>query len=211
MNHREPIRLLIADDHPLLREGVAAVIATRRDMQLVGEAVDGQDVIEKFRLLRPDVTLMDIQMPRLDGIQAIDAIRALNPEARIIVLTTYKGDVQALRALRAGASGYLLKGMLRTELLDTILAVHAGRRCIPAAVAGEIAEHAVDDALSLREIEILRQVADGNSNREVAVRLGITEETVKAHMRSILAKLGAKDRTHATTIALRRGIMDLPE
>jgi DNA-binding NarL/FixJ family response regulator len=211
MNDQGPIRILIADDHPLLREGVAAVIATRSDMQLVGEAVDGQDAIEKFRLLRPDVTLMDIQMPRLDGIQAIGAIRALQPEARIIVLTTYKGDVQALRALRAGASGYLLKGMLRTELLDTILAVHAGRRSIPAEVAGEIAQHAVDDALSLREIEILRQVAAGNSNRDVAAQLGIAEETVKAHMRSILAKLGAKDRTHATTIALRRGIMGLPE
>ncbi|MGB1560049.1 MAG: response regulator [Sinimarinibacterium flocculans] len=206
-----PIRILIADDHPLLREGVAAVLELRDDMELVGEAVDGHDAVEKFRSLRPDVALMDIQMPGMDGIAAIAAIRAFQADARIIVLTTYKGDVQALRALKAGASGYLLKHMLRRDLLETIVAVHGGRRYIPAEIAGQIAEHTVDDALSPREIEILRLVADGNANRHVATRLGITEETVKAHMKSILAKLGARDRTHATTIALRRGFIDLPE
>lgn len=211
MNVTMPIRILIVDDHPLLREGVAAVLALRSDMTLVGEAVNGADAIEKFKALRPDVTLMDIQMPGIDGIEAIVAIRALQADARIIVLTTYKGDVQALRALKAGASGYLLKNMLRKDLLETITAVHAGRRYVPAEVAGQIAEHTVDDALSSRETEILRLVADGNSNRDAAIRLGITEETVKAHMKNILAKLGARDRTHATTIALRRGFIDLPE
>jgi DNA-binding NarL/FixJ family response regulator len=211
MSDCDPICILIADDHPLFREGVAAVIAVCPTMTLVGEAVNGRDAVDQYQALRPDITLMDIQMPEMDGIQAITAIRLLQPEARIIVLTTYKGDVQALRALKAGASGYLLKSMLRKDLLETIASVHAGRRSIPTEIAGQIAEHTVDDALSKREMEILSLVADGRSNRATATQLGITEETVKAHMKSILAKLGARDRTHATTIALRRGIIDLPQ
>ncbi|MGR4876316.1 response regulator [Pseudoxanthomonas sp. LARHCG66] len=204
-----PIRILTVDDHPLLREGIAAVIEGQSDMQLVGEAANGREALQVFRDCRPDVTLMDLQMPEMDGVDAIGAIHREFPEARVVVLTTYQGDAQALRAFKAGASGYLLKSMLRRELVDTIRNVHAGRRCIPPEIASGIAEHASDDALTLREIEVLRQVADGNGNKRIAHHLGIAEETVKAHMKNILAKLDANDRTHAVTIAVRRGIFHL--
>jgi DNA-binding NarL/FixJ family response regulator len=204
----QPIRILIADDHPLLREGIAAVLQAQPDMLLVGEAANGREAIERFRELRPDVTLMDLQMPEMGGIEAIAAIRHAFPDARIAVLTTYKGDAQALRAIKAGASGYLLKSMLRRELIDTIRALHAGRRAIPAEVAIELAEHAIDDALSLREIEVLRLAAAGNANKQIGAALGISEDTVKAHMKNVLSKLQAHDRTHAVTIAMKRGILD---
>ncbi|HVH33542.1 response regulator [Tahibacter sp. UC22_41] len=201
--------MLVVDDHPLLREGIAGVLEGEDDLQLVAEAADGDEAVAAFRRHRPDVTLMDLQMPRCGGVDAIIAIRAEFPDARIIVLTTYAGDVQALRALQAGAQGYLLKSSLRKELVDTVRGAMAGRRRIAAEVAGEIAAHAGDTPLSAREIEILRGVAAGNSNKIVAAQLGISEETVKAHMKSILAKLGANDRTHAVTIGLRRGIFDV--
>ncbi|HEY1034434.1 MULTISPECIES: response regulator transcription factor [unclassified Pseudoxanthomonas] len=204
-----PIRILTVDDHPLLREGIAAVIEGQSDMELVGEAANGVEALQVFRDCRPDVTLMDLQMPEMNGVEAIGAIHREFPDAKVVVLTTYQGDAQALRAFKAGASGYLLKSMLRRELVDTIRSVHAGRRRIPAEIAAGIAEHASDDALTLREIEVLRQVADGNGNKRIAQLLTISEETVKAHMKNILAKLDANDRTHAVTIAVRRGIIDL--
>lgn len=202
------IRILSVDDHHLLLEGIAAVLAGEDDIELAAQAASGQEAIEHFRTHRPDVTLMDVQMPGMNGIDAILAIRKEFPAARFIVLTTYQGDVQALRALKAGASGYLLKSMLRKELLDTIRVVHAGGRRIPAEIAAELADHVTDDALSEREVDVLRRVASGNSNKIIASRVGISEETVKSHMRSILSKLGANDRTHAVTIAMRRGFID---
>ncbi len=205
----QPIRVLAVDDHPLLREGVAAVIANQSDMMLAGEAVDGIEAVDQFRSLLPDVTLMDIQMPNLGGIEAIRMIREEFPAARIIVLTTYRGDLQALRAIKAGAVGYLLKGMLRKELVETIRSVHAGRKRIPPEIAADMAEHAADDPITSRELDVLRCVAQGNANRTVASTLCITEETVKAHMKSILSKLAARDRTHAVVIALRRGLIEL--
>ncbi|MEL1264033.1 response regulator transcription factor [Pseudoxanthomonas putridarboris] len=204
-----PIRILTVDDHPLLREGIAAVIEGQPDMVLAGEATNGREAVDAFRDCRPDVTLMDLQMPEMGGIEAIGAIQREFPGARIVVLTTYQGDVQALRAFKAGASGYLLKSMLRKELVDTIRSVHGGRRRIPPEIAAEIAEHASDDALTLREVEVLRQVAAGNGNKRIAVQLSISEETVKAHMKNILAKLDANDRTHAVTIALKRGFIEI--
>ncbi|GIL39712.1 response regulator [Roseiterribacter gracilis] len=209
MTEQRPIRVLTVDDHPLLREGIAAVIEGQSDMKLVGEATNGVEAIDQFRQHRPDVTLMDLRMPDMNGIEAITAIRKEYPAARIIVLTTYAGDVQALGALKAGASAYLLKSMLRKELLDTIRTVHAGRRHIPAEIASEIAEHATDDALTAREIEVLRRVGAGNSNKQIAALLSISEGTVKAHMKSILPKLDARDRTHAVMIAVKRGILDV--
>jgi DNA-binding NarL/FixJ family response regulator len=204
-----PIRILTVDDHLLLREGIAALVASQSDMRVVGEASNGLEALEKFRKHRPDITLMDLVMPEMKGVDAIIAIRAEFPEARIIVLTTYTGDVQVLRALKAGARGYLLKGLLRKELLETVRAVHAGRKCIPPEIAAQIAEHAGDEALSVREIEVLRLIAGGNANKQIADQLSITEETVKGHVKNILAKLSANDRTHAVTIALKRGIIEL--
>jgi DNA-binding NarL/FixJ family response regulator len=202
------IKVLTVDDHPLLREGIAAVIQGEEDISLVGEATNGQEAIESFRIHRPDVTLMDLQMPVMNGIDAITAIRQEFPGARFVILTTYQGDVQALRAFKAGASGYLLKNMLRKDLLDTIRVVHAGRRRIPPEIAAELAEHVADDALTSREIEILRRVSVGTSNKIIASQLAVSEATVKAHMKSILSKLGANDRTHAVTIAMKRGFLD---
>ena len=203
------IRILTVDDHPLLRDGIAAVFEGQPDMTLVGQASDGREAIESFRRLRPDVTLMDLRMPDMSGIEAITAIRADFPDARIIVLTTYAGDAQAAAALKAGAVGYLLKNLVRKELVETIRAVHGGKRRVPPEIATQIAEHFADDALTAREIEVLRRVAAGKSNKLIAVELDISEGTVKTHMKSILPKLDASDRTHAVMIALKRGILDL--
>jgi DNA-binding NarL/FixJ family response regulator len=202
------IRVLAVDDHPLLREGIAAVIQDERDIVLIDQACNGQEAIDKFRSHRPDVTLMDLQMPGMNGIDTMIAIRREFSQARFIVLTTYDGDVQALRALKAGASGYLLKGTLRKNLLDTIRAVHAGRRCIPSEIALDLADHLADDALTEREVEVLRSVAMGNSNKLIADGLNLSEATVKGHMKNILSKLGASDRTHAVMIAMKRGFID---
>jgi DNA-binding NarL/FixJ family response regulator len=202
------IRLLTVDDHPLMRAGVAALLGSEPDIAIVAEASDGPEAIEQFRVHRPDITLMDLQMPGMRGIETITAIRAEFPDARIIVLTTYSGDVQALRAIKAGASGYLLKSMLRKELLDTIRAVHAGQRRIPAEIASEIVGHVSSDALTDREIQVVRGIAAGNANKVIAGQLGIAEETVKGHVKNILAKLGANDRTHAVMIAVKRGIIE---
>jgi DNA-binding NarL/FixJ family response regulator len=203
------IKVLSVDDHALLREGIAALVNAESDMKLAAEAFNGQDAIEKFRMHRPDITLMDLQMPALNGIEAIIGIRSEFPNARIIVLTTYAGDVQVLRALKAGARGYILKGNVRRELLDTIRAVHAGQKRIPPEVAAELAEHATEDELTSREIAVLRLIAAGNANKAIAGQLSIAEDTVKSHVTNILAKLGANDRTHAVTIALKRGIIEL--
>jgi DNA-binding NarL/FixJ family response regulator len=203
------IRVLAVDDHPLLREGIAALISTEEDMELIGEASNGREALDLFRKCNPDVTLMDLQMPEMNGIDAIGAIRSEFPDARIIVLTTQPGDVQVFRALKAGARAYLSKVMLRRELLDTIRAVHAGQKRLSGEAAAEIAEHAADDALTPREIDVLRLVAGGNANKEIGALLSLTEVTVKSHVKNILAKLGANDRTHAVTIALKRGIIDL--
>src|SRR5262244_4470179 len=197
MNASNRIRILTVDDHPVIREGIAAVLASETDLVLVAEASDGPEAIEKFRTHRPDVTLMDLQMPFMNGTDAILAIRKDFPNARIIVLTTYSGDAQAVRAFKAGASGYLLKNMLRKELVETIRIVHDGKKRIPSEIAMEMAEHHADDALTEREVEVLRQVAAGNANKMIADHLNISEETVKAHMKNILAKLAANDRTHA--------------
>ena len=208
MFETKKITVLTVDDHPLLREGIAAVIQGEADLQLVGEATNGQEAIKSFRKHRPDVTLMDLQMPVMNGIDAMIAIRREFSNARFVILTTYQGDVQALRAFKAGASGYILKNMLRRELLDTIRTVHAGGRRIPPEIAAELAEHVADDALTNREIDILSRVAKGTANKEIAAQLSISEATVKSHMTSILSKLGAKDRTHAVTIAMKRGFLD---
>lgn len=205
----KPIRILIVDDHPLLREGVAAILEDASDMSVVGEAGDGAEAVKQFRILQPDVTLMDLQMPGVNGLAAIMAIRADYPQARILVLTTYAGDVQAVRALKAGATGYLLKSSLRTEMLDAIRNVHRGRRHVQGDVAAEIALHVADEALSERETAVLRHVAVGRANKEIARALSLSEETVKAHLKNIFAKLDVADRTHAVTVAARRGIIEL--
>jgi DNA-binding NarL/FixJ family response regulator len=207
----KPIRILTADDHPLLRYGITALIGAEPDMELVAQASTGREAIEQFRRHQPDVTLMDLQMPGMNGIEAIIAIRSEFPNARIIVVTTYAGDVQVTRALKAGARAYILKGHLAGELLDTIRAVHAGQRRIPAEVAAEVAEHAGEDGLTEREIEVLRLIAGGNANKEIGAQLSITEETVKSRVSNILSKLGANDRTHAVTIGLKRGIIALED
>jgi len=204
----QQIRILMVDDHPLMREGIAAVIQGEEGIVVVGEADNGQQAVEMFRQHRPDVTLMDLQMPTMNGIEAMKAIRQEFPAARFIVLTTYQGDVQALRALKAGAAGYLLKSMIWKDLPESIRVVHSGRRRIPPEVAAALAEHVADDLLSEREVEVLRRVAQGNSNKAIAAELSVSEATIKAHMKSILAKLGANDRTHAVTIAVKRGFLE---
>ena len=204
-----PIRVLAVDDHDLLRNGIRLLSSTEPDIQLVAEAADGREAIEQFRKHRPDITLMDLQMPVMNGLDAMVAIRSEFPEARIIVLTTYSGDVQVVRSLKAGARAYLLKNLLRRELLETIRAVHAGQIRVPPEVAAAVAEHATDDSLSPRELDVLRLIAAGNGNREVAAQLSLTEDTIKSHVKSILAKLGANVRTHAVTIGLKRGIIEL--
>jgi DNA-binding NarL/FixJ family response regulator len=202
------IKVLAVDDHPLLRDGIAAVMNGEEDLELVAQGASGAEAVELFRIHRPDVTLMDLQMPGMNGIETISAIRREFPNARFIVLTTYQGDIQALRALKAGAMGYLLKNMLRKELLDTIRKVHSGKRCIPPEIAAELADHVTDDGLSDREIEVLKGVATGHSNKIIASQLAVSEATVKGHMKSILSKLGANDRTHAVTIAMKRGYLE---
>ncbi len=203
------IRILTVDDHPLLREGIAFLVKSQQDMELVAEASDGEEAIEQFRRHRPDVTLMDLRMPNLNGTEAISRIRNEFPDAKIIVLSTYGGDVQVLRAIKAGARGYIVKGHVHRELLDAIRSVHAGHKRIPPEIAAELADHAADDQLSSRELDVLRLVGAGNANKQIADKLSIGETTVKNHISNILSKLGANDRAHAVTIALRRGIIEL--
>jgi DNA-binding NarL/FixJ family response regulator len=203
------IRILAVDDHPLLRQGIAALIADEPDMTLVAEAANGREAIQQFRAHHPDVTLLDLQMPEMNGLDAMIAIRGEFSDARIIMLTTYTGDVQALRALQAGARAYLLKNSLHKELLDTIRAVHAGRKTLSPEVSFELAEHAAEDALSPVEVRVLRLIAEGMSNKEIAAQLAVTEDAVKGQVRNILSKLGANDRTHAAMIGLKRGIIEL--
>lgn len=204
-----PITVLVVDDHPLLRDGVAFALSGEPDMRIVGYAVDGHSAIEAFREHRPDVTLMDLQMPGMSGIDAMSAIRNEFPDARILVLTTYRGDVQVTNALRRGASGFLLKASLRKELRDAIRAVHAGRRVISPDVASDLAAHVGETMLSERELQVLRLVARGNANKQIASDLGISEDTVKSHMKSIMSKLDAQDRTHAVVTAVKRGIIQI--
>jgi DNA-binding NarL/FixJ family response regulator len=203
------IRVLTVDDHPLLRDGIAALLNAESDMKLVAEASNGREAVEKFRLHRPDVTLMDIQMPDVNGVEAISLIQAEFSGARIIVLTTYSGDAQVVAALRAGARAYILKGHVHRELLETIRAVHAGQKRIPPEIAAELAQHVADDDLTPREIDVLRLIAAGNANKQIADQLSIGEATVKSHVTNILSKLGANDRAHAVTIGLKRGIIEL--
>ena len=202
------IRVMVVDDHPLMRAGLAGEINAQSDMRVVCEAADGEEAIASFRIHRPDVTLMDLRMPKLGGIEAIESIRKEHSQGRFVVLTTSSGDVQVLRAIKAGAVGYLLKNVLRTELTDTIRLVHAGRRRIPPEIAQQVAEHALDDEVSEREAAVLKHIARGYSNKIIADHLGISENTVKNHVKSLLSKLGASDRTHAVTLALQRGLLD---
>jgi len=203
------IRVLAADDHALLRHGIASLVNAQPDMEMVAQAATGREALEQFRQHRPDVVLMDLQMPDMSGIEAMIGIRSEFPDAKIIVLTTYAGDVQVVRALRAGARGYLLKGNVHTDLLEIIRLVHAGQKRIPSEIAAALAAHTGEDELSAREMDVLRLIAKGNANKEIAAQLSITEETVKSHVTRILDKLGASDRTHAVTIGLQRGIIEL--
>ena len=203
------IRILAVDDHVLVRQGIALLLSEEPDMTLVAEASNGREAIQMFRAHRPDVTIMDLQMPEMNGLDAIIAIRGDFPDAKIIVLTTYKGDVQILRALKAGVQGYLLKNTIHKELVDTIRAVHAGRKTLSSEASFEIAEHATDDALTPAEVSVLRLIAAGNANKQIADQLKITEETVKSRVKNILSKLGANDRTQAAMIGLKRGIIEL--
>ena len=203
-----PIRILCVDDHPIVRQGIAGLVGMHADLALVAEAANGREAIQQFRTHRPDITLMDLQMPEMSGLDAISAIRGEFPEARIIVLTTYEGDVQALRAIKAGARAYLLKNALHKELLDTIRIVHGGRKSLSPEVQFQLAEHVTDEALTAAEVRVLRLIADGNANKEIAALLSVSEETVKGQVRNVLAKLGAKDRTHAAMIGFRRGIIE---
>lgn len=203
------IRILAVDDHALVRQGIAVLVGTQPDMTLVAEASNGREAIQQFRTHRPDITLMDLQMPEMNGFDAMVAIRGEFPDAKIVVLTTYKGDVQILRALKAGAQGYLLKTTFHKELVQTIRAVHAGKKALSPEASYEIAEHATDDALTPAEIAVLRLIAAGNANKQIADQLSITEETVKSRVKSILSKLGANDRTHAAMIGFKRGIIEL--
>jgi DNA-binding NarL/FixJ family response regulator len=203
------IRILAVDDHPIVREGIAGLVATQPDMILVGEASNGREAIHQFRIHRPDITVMDVQMPEMSGLDALIAIRNEFPDAKIIMLTIYKSDTQVVRALKSGAQGYLLKNAVHKELLNTIRAAHAGKRAISPEASLEIVEHATDDTLTPAEISVLRLVAAGRGNKEIADQLSTTEESVKSRVRSILSKLGVHDRTHATTIALKRGIIEL--
>ena len=203
-----PIRILSVDDHPLIRKGIAGLLATQADMNLIAEAENGREAIQQFHRHRPDITLMDLQMPEMNGLDAIIAIHGEYPEARIIILTTYAGDVQALRALKAGARAYLLKDSLHKELLTTIRAVHAGKKSLSPEVSFQLAEHATDDALTPAEVRVLRLIAEGNANKEIAAQLSTSEDTVKGQVRNILSKLDAKDRTHAAMIGLKRGIIE---
>jgi DNA-binding NarL/FixJ family response regulator len=203
------IRIMAVDDHPLLRQGIAGLVTDQSDMKMVAEASNGREAIQQFRTHRPDITLMDVQMPEMNGVDAIIAIRGEFPEARIIVLTTYVGDVQVLRAIKAGARAYLLKNTLHKELLDTIRSVHSGKKTISPEVSFQLAEHATDDALTPAEISVLRLIAAGNANKQIADQLSITEETVKGRVKNILSKLGANDRTHAAMIGIKRGIIEV--
>ena len=202
------IRILSCDDHALFRQGIAALLATQPDMSLVAEAANGRDAVQQYRAHRPDITLMDLQMPEMNGLDALTTIRGEFPDARIIVLTTYTGDVQVLRAMKVGARAYLLKNLLDKELLETIRAVHAGKRTLSAEASFELAEHAADEALTAGEVDVLRLIAAGNANKEIAARLSITEETVKGRVKNILSKLNANDRTHAAMIGVKRGIIE---
>jgi DNA-binding NarL/FixJ family response regulator len=209
MTGNSPIRILTVDDHPLVREGIAGLLGVQPDMTVVAEAANGREAIQQFRTHRPDVTLMDIQMPEMNGLDALIAIRTEFPDARVIVLTTYEGDVHILRALKAGAQGYLLKNTFHTELLQTIRTVHAGKRSLSSEASFQVAQHASDETLTPAEVIVLRLIADGNANKQIADRLHVTEDTVKGRVKSILAKLDANDRTHAVIIGLKKGIIDL--
>jgi len=203
------IRILVVDDHPVVRQGVAGLVGGQPDMSIVGQASNGREAIQQFRAHHPDVVLMDLQMPEMNGLDALMAIRDEAPEARVIMLTTYAGDAQVLRAIKAGARGYLLKSALHRELLESVRAVHAGKKSLSAEASYELAEHATDDPLTPAEVRVLRLIAEGSANKEIAEQLSVSEETVKGQVRNILSKLGAKDRTHAAMIGLKRGIIEL--